>query len=303
MISRNQWFDKSVTKSSDAFQVGDVKLTIELAYYEKMGRSYLDLYTLIDKERVVFYDLKWELEYRYRHKDINDIVMVDTRRQCHDEFMDHSTLDEVNLKNESLIIQYDIKVYENTQDILRLKTKESNIDTSCNRNLQYDMGMALKENDDKDFVIQCQDKYFSCHRFILKIRSPVFKAMLESDNTESTNGVLVIVDFDKEVVQSFLEYLYTDKCSDLTALAEDLLIIADKYDVQGLVAMAMNELGKNINEENVPGYLMTASRLQNGQKFFDKLVTYIKNNMELVKQSPGWQVLVEKDPELLANFV
>ena len=94
---------------------------------------------------------------------------------------------------------------------------------------------------------------FPVHKFILQIRSPVFKTMLLSTMKESTSNEIIISDFDHDVVKEFIRFLYLDTC-DATVLdkhAKSLLAMAHKYDVKGLVKISVDHLIKRLNLESV----------------------------------------------------
>ena len=60
-----------------------------------------------------------------------------------------------------------------------------------------------------------------------------------------------MVDFDKETVENFLEYLYDKGNLDLEDFTPQLLLIAEKYNVKELLAECEQALRRSLDSENV----------------------------------------------------
>ena len=60
-----------------------------------------------------------------------------------------------------------------------------------------------------DFVFQIGNVEFSVYKFVLAARSPVFRAMFESNMIESRTGRVQIVDSSPETFEQFLYFIYT----------------------------------------------------------------------------------------------
>lgn len=72
-------------------------------------------------------------------------------------------------------------------------------------------------------------RQFPAHKVILSARSPVFAAMFKNnDFLENEKGQVKIDDFNGDVMESLLDYLYTAKSEKLHEKAEDVLQVADK---------------------------------------------------------------------------
>lgn len=55
-----------------------------------------------------------------------------------------------------------------------------------------------------------EDEELPAHRIILTARSPVFRALLNSDMREGKEGVVVIEDVRAPVFRALLHFVYTD---------------------------------------------------------------------------------------------
>ena len=89
-----------------------------------------------------------------------------------------------------------------------------------------------------DFTVKCQDKQFYVHQRILRERSEYFEAILHNDCIEKEDKILKIDDFQPNVVEIFLRYLYNGTFPMSAPLTWDLLFhllkIADKYNANEL---------------------------------------------------------------------
>ena len=103
-----------------------------------------------------------------------------------------------------------------------------------------------------DFIVNCQGKQFYVHQRILRERSEYFEAILHHDCIEKSGKILKIDDFQPDVVEIFLRYLYNGALpisASLTWNAKISIIkIADKYNAKELfdamdLTMIKNRIG------------------------------------------------------------
>ena len=86
-----------------------------------------------------------------------------------------------------------------------------------------------------DFVFQVFASFFPIHKFILAARSPVFRAMFESDMIESRTGRVQIVDVEPEIFRQLLQFLYTGMLD--KPVSKELGDAAEKYQVETLTSL------------------------------------------------------------------
>ena len=117
-------------------------------------------------------------------------------------------------------------------------------------------------------VLEGEHIKIPAHKFILSMRSPVFRTMFASGMAEALTNEVRIQDFDAAVVKEFLRFLYTDLC-EVDKHAEQLLAAAFKYEVPGLCALCQNYLGANVRVGNVVNilYLSDLYNLEHLQQF------------------------------------
>ena len=60
------------------------------------------------------------------------------------------------------------------------------------------------------YVLQVEDEELPAHRIILTARSPVFRALLNSEMREGKEGVVNIGDVRAPVFRTLLHFVYTD---------------------------------------------------------------------------------------------
>jgi speckle-type POZ protein len=127
------------------------------------------------------------------------------------------------------------------------------------------------------------------HKFILSLRSPVFRAMFQADMSEAATSEVLIQDFEAEVMKEFVRFLYTDRCERpaLEKHAEQLLAVACKYQVPGLETLCENHLCASLGVSNVVGVLYLAD-LYNAQQLKARALHFIAHNAKEVVQSDGF---------------
>jgi speckle-type POZ protein len=121
------------------------------------------------------------------------------------------------------------------------------------------------------------------HKFILSVRSPVFKAMLNSGLSETTSNEIVIVDFEPSVVKLFVDYLYTDEChdEDMHTICE-LYKMADKYQAQGLLILCEHKITALLYTTNVIECLLFADLMNNTHIKNKAIELIVKNSNDVI---------------------
>ncbi|XP_055353006.1 BTB/POZ domain-containing protein 6-like [Paramacrobiotus metropolitanus] len=94
-------------------------------------------------------------------------------------------------------------------------------------------------------------KPFSAHKYVLSLRSPVFRAMLYGTLAESAEKTIDIPDDVPDAFSSMLNYLYTDSIEDLTV--DNVCatwMCADKYDLPLLVDICCDYVTDQLSVDN-----------------------------------------------------
>jgi len=109
----------------------------------------------------------------------------------------------------------------------------------------------LDENEN-DLTIMCDNHSFYARKDILVNRSSFFKMMLSGKLKESSESIIVIQDVHPDILFKILQFLYSgtvDMKDDQETI--QLLVISDKFLLDGLKWYAERELEKMINEETI----------------------------------------------------
>ncbi|GMH00920.1 hypothetical protein Nepgr_002759 [Nepenthes gracilis] len=158
-----------------------------------------------------------------------------------------------------------------------------------------------------DVVLVASDEHpanpvsFPAHKAVLTCRSPVFKAMLETDMEERLSGIIKISDISNDTLRCFVDYLYTaEACLD-EQMARDLLVLAEKYEVKYLKAHCEKFLVSKLNWDNLVTNFGLAQQ-HNAKILLDASLSMITDNMSKFTKTPEYAHLVEKDPRLVVEI-
>jgi hypothetical protein len=137
-----------------------------------------------------------------------------------------------------------------------------------------------------DFVIHVEGSSLRIDKYVLIRESTVFKAMLESEMSESTSNEIIITDYSLSVVRSLLQCL-TDKTylwSELNVHSDKLFSIILKYDFIWLSTVAERYFIDNLDISNALSILLM-SDLHNRPLLKSRTLDYIvKYGAEILKQ-------------------
>lgn len=137
-----------------------------------------------------------------------------------------------------------------------------------------------------DVVIVVDGTELKAHKLILSAQSPIFSAMfIDNRWKEAVENRIFIEDMDVEVVKQILEFMYTgNEPSGITEFAYELLVAADKYNMDRLIIMCEKILIDNISSENAIETLIVAD-LCRRNILKEKTIEYISNNSILFSSS------------------
>ena len=115
-----------------------------------------------------------------------------------------------------------------------------------------DMTGIMENTDASDLTIKCGEETFQVHRIFMTSRSPVFKAMLDTEMVEAVTGEILISDIDSPTLKEVIHFIYTGELSGKKLDLQSIWNAADKYDVNGLVeALCSKMKNANIGGEEV----------------------------------------------------
>ncbi|CAL8116525.1 unnamed protein product [Orchesella dallaii] len=189
---------------------------------------------------------------------------------------------------------------------LKEKLGNSNEDTNSNLSLRkrmarekvaMDIGKLLKESIGTDVTISTKIRLLKAHKAILMARSSVFAAMFNVNMLEKQLNVVQIIDFDDDVVKGMLEHVYTGETKLMAERAQELLKIAEKYDMTGLKEDCEYQLADNLNMKNAAAILVLA-HVHNAPFLKQKTIHFINMNKEELLKSPTFRETMKSQTDI-----
>ncbi|GBP08274.1 Protein roadkill [Eumeta japonica] len=150
----------------------------------------------------------------------------------------------------------------------------------------HDFGALLDDPICSDFTIESADEHkFQVHKVILAAHSDVFKAMLKEETAESQNSYVKLVDVYGDDLRCILQFIYTGTVKDIMECnCSNLLMLADKYDLRGLVLLVEHALVQQMTVDTAAEILMIAD-LYNSDFLKTSVMKFIKKNPAVLKTS------------------
>lgn len=172
----------------------------------------------------------------------------------------------------------------------------------CHKQLSQDLESAFHNKDFADVKVVCGDRVFECHQFMLSSRSPVFRAMFQSDMTEASTKRVDIQDLTPEVVNDMLVYIYTGNTPNLARGAGELLAAADKYQLEQLKGICEERLCNNLEIGNSVSHLVLGDMYQ-ALQLKRMALSFVVRNMSSVVRSRDWRDRLISHPGLMAEVM
>ena len=152
-----------------------------------------------------------------------------------------------------------------------------------------------------DVIFRVQNTNIGAHKAILTARSPVFAAMFQHRMKEKESGEVDIADVTPAVFNKMLQFIYTGLCQ-VGDSAEELLIAADKYDIQDLKRQCELELREYALYVGTAFDLLVLSDLYDAKILRKGVVKLIKLNVAQLKKRPQWKDLEKNYEHLVREF-
>ena len=171
---------------------------------------------------------------------------------------------------------------------------------SCLQSLLEDIENLLLDPESSDIVLLCQGVEIKAHRTILSARSPVFRAMLRSDMSETNGGIIKMEDVDTEVLKEMLTYMYTAKIDDKFTKIQELLVLANKYEVVELMNYCGTKLVKSLNNENALEIGIFAE-FHNAEDLLKECVHYICKHPDSLNEN--WREKIEGSTKIMLDII
>uniref|UniRef100_A0A0K0EZY8 Speckle-type POZ protein-like (inferred by orthology to a human protein) n=1 Tax=Strongyloides venezuelensis TaxID=75913 RepID=A0A0K0EZY8_STRVS len=205
------------------------------------------------------------------------------------------------LFNDKLTIQCEVEIIE-------LKTENcSNPETLMNisipqSKLSLDYGNLYDSSFFYDCVIKVEDKEIKVLKAILAARSPVFHDIFTSASDESQTNIIEIKDFNVEVVEKILIYIYTDEVADIQNMANQMFEIANIYELDGLKAISEQSMCDNLTTDNVLERFALSDKYPT-ERLKKCCEEIILKNMDHLKETEEWEKFILVRPKLLQSLL
>jgi hypothetical protein len=162
---------------------------------------------------------------------------------------------------DKLIIKVEMVIYGNIEHSVKPKGSFTISSPKKNSNLSQELSSILLSDSLADIKIIAGEVSIPAHKFMLCLRSEVFRAMLSNGMKESSSNEIHIPDFDGVVIKDLLQFIYTDECpqKSLESHGEMLLAASCKYQIKGLESICEVYLSSTINVTNVVSILTLAN--------------------------------------------
>ncbi|XP_023314904.1 speckle-type POZ protein-like [Trichogramma pretiosum] len=150
-----------------------------------------------------------------------------------------------------------------------------------------------------DVKLRTSDKFIiPAHKFVLATVSPVFRAMFTHDMLETKNNTIEITETSHNILIEMLRYIYTGEIEiDKTDMIQQLLIAADKYEIDDLKIECGKLLYAKLTTENAIEFLILAYTC-NAERLENKLLRFLTTNTKLLDS----ELLKTADPALLLKI-
>ena len=124
------------------------------------------------------------------------------------------TLSSQLLPNDNLTIVCDVTIFGERKPVLYCNEEQLE-----NGDVSQDLEKAFTSKELCDVQLQCGEKIFDCHKFMLSARSPVFRAMFQAEMEEKKTNKVDINDLDPDILAEMLHFIYTGKTPKLDDFA------------------------------------------------------------------------------------
>ncbi|KAG8201251.1 hypothetical protein JTE90_019889 [Oedothorax gibbosus] len=155
-----------------------------------------------------------------------------------------------------------------------------------------------------DIVLKCAGEELHVHKCILAARSPVFAAMFRNDMNEAQSNSVDITDIDSEILRKVVRYIYSGQIYNFTdAMAEDLLYAADKYQLDLLKEICIENMKWTLSMDNVIDVLVIGEL--HDQNLKDYVMDWICKYpvFSELKKMDKWKMLEKSYPTLAIEVV
>ncbi|KAM0929656.1 hypothetical protein ACQ4PT_001670 [Festuca glaucescens] len=311
-VPNGKWID------SCPFGAGD--RTWHVLYYPNGGDSkntdYISFYLKLDDTLAEAESVKAQVKFSLldRHgmqvpaytktTDIRDFSLGNNS-WGYEMFIEREALEKSeHLKDDSFTVKVDVTVMSecHTQESPAIVVPPSDM------HLHFGDLLTSKAGVDVEFLVAGET--FSAHQSVLAARSPVFRAQFFGPMKEvTTTDAICIDDMEARVFNALLSFIYTDALPEMkhgeeSAMAQHLLVAADKYGLHRLKLICEDKLSSDIDASSVATILALAEQHHcRGLKAACLVFLGSPTNLDAAIKSEGFEFLTKSCPGVLKDFL
>ena len=154
---------------------------------------------------------------------------------------------------------------------------QPNISEKVGNTLVKDFETLLVSNAFSDLKIVVKGTEFMAHKCVLGTRSPVFSAMFSSDMKEKLENKVEINDFDVDVFEQFMKFIYTGVAPKVDDMSEELLVCGEFYGVTDLKNICEEILCQRIGIDSAIDLLLFAVKYR-AEGLKERTIDFIAEN-------------------------
>jgi len=189
-----------------------------------------------------------------------------------------------------------VRFYMDRNEYIKKTEREQNFLTHLRSTSDFD-SLA-------DFTVICGGRHFKCHRLILASRSTVFKAMILNDHfVENRENCVTVENASPGMVEAMLEFISNGMIPrDIEEKAIDLIVLANRYDLQDLMEICEISLVNNLTVESVIDTLIAIDLHVPNSQHRKVILDFIKTEAAQLVKSSDWKKFVVKYPDLITEI-
>ncbi|KAF7709680.1 kelch-like protein 41a [Silurus meridionalis] len=116
--------------------------------------------------------------------------------------------------------------------------------------LQDGLNDLLKENKFVDCVLKVGDRSLPCHKLIMAACSPYFREIFFSEEKSSPGKEVVLEKVDPAIMDMIVNYLYSAEIDISDENVQDVLAVANEFQIPSVFTVCVNYLQKNLTLGN-----------------------------------------------------
>ncbi len=237
-------------------------------------------------------------------------------RNCHGyrKFIRRSLLENQDLgylMNDTIVIRYKIELVVMSGGAFSRNDQEAALPIVeiPRPNISEDLASILHSGENSDFSFVVEGESMPAHRLIVASRSPVFKALLDSNMREGIEETVHIHDVRAPAFRLLLHFVYTDclppdfsgENLEVT-MAQHLLAAADRFELPRLRAICEKHLCETVDVENAATTLALAEE-NHASELKRHCLDFVASNLSQVMSTSGFEYMIQRCPELQRSIL